>query len=669
MNAAFFPFATVFAAFATLPIMSAHADLTLVENGQARGAIIVAPDASPIAREAAQDLQFYIRKSTGAELSILAPDAEATLPAAFARVYVGPSQAAERAGIRAQALEDEQYRVVTRGNALFLLGSDRDYGTHSVSVVNRSPGTIWSVNSVLDRFLGVRWLWPGEVGTFVPKHQNLRVPDLDFIGRPGSLQRELPMRWPKREANDGGVAGDGYRYLLSASEQEKLVAESLDWGERHQLGQRRAFNTTHGFGDWWRKYGATHPDYFAQTPPGIVQPYPEPERVKLRIGNPAVAAQIVQEWKDAGAPDIWRVAPNDSAAFDISAESRALDVPANQDIDAIWNGTANLTARYLGFWNGLLAEMKKTNPNVNLVTYVYGAYREPPPAGMKVSPGIVAGFVNTFDAYAEWDAWSAAGMSLILRPNWWHQGVDAPHIPLHNQGNYFRNAQNKGMVGFRFDQLYGFWGTQGASYYMIARLAERPDLSVDEVLDEYTSGFGSAAPAIKEYLNYWEDYTNAAAYPNLVGGAKTHEPPGLYDELQKLVGFTYHPLAGSWLVMPYLYPDAVITRGLKHLDDADVLARDDAPEIRARIQFLRDGLISLRATRDQVALGVKLRTEKTPENERLFAENLERLRALRRANTLHHVAHGDVQFQSEVRRGIPTNPIVREKQAKEFQGL
>src|SRR5690606_6491202 len=136
-------------------------------------------------------------------------------------------------------------------------------------------------------------------------------------------------------------------------------------------------------------------------------------------------------------------------------------------------------------------------------------------------PGMVLQVVDSYtdEARDNWNKWYEAGAKLQLRPNWWHTGAAAPHLPLHKAGEFFRFTRDHAMIGFDFDSIMGHWGTQGANYYLIARLAARPDLSVDEVLAEYASAFGAAAPAILDYLRYWEAFTDRAAYNVSAGGS------------------------------------------------------------------------------------------------------------------------------------------------------
>src|SRR3569623_953925 len=170
--------------------------------------------------------------------------------------------------------------------------------------------------------------------------------------------------------------------------------------------------------------------------------------------------------------------------------------------------------------------MRLINPEITLTCYAYSAYRSPPINGLKLEPGIVLESVPSYWAEAEWLGWREAGARLVLRPNWWHSGAVAPVLPLHREGNFFKFTQQHGLIGFNYDSLHGYWGTRGAHYYLTARLSVHPEMTVDDVLTEYCSAFGHAAPIIREYLDYWASLTEQVAYPVAAGGEVSQPTPG-----------------------------------------------------------------------------------------------------------------------------------------------
>lgn len=56
--------------------------------------------------------------------------------------------------------------------------------------------------------MGVRWLWPGEVGTYVPETETILVPDMEVSERP-SLSARL-LRVPIFRARRGLGHGDTF---------------------------------------------------------------------------------------------------------------------------------------------------------------------------------------------------------------------------------------------------------------------------------------------------------------------------------------------------------------------------------------------------------------------------------------------------------------------------
>lgn len=593
----------------------AAAERVLVENGVARSVIVVEGDASELTRLAADELQRHIQLASGAELPIVTPGQAEQLPERTVRVVIGPGSLAKRLGVDAAKLEPEQYRIKTVDNHVVFAGDDAgDLDTLTTKTVSASPVTLWAVCHFLDRSLGVRWLWPGEVGTFVPEERTIVVGDLDITGGPDLERRQMP--------SPGGG-------------QETIV-----WKYHHMMGSRSQYGFGHSFREWWDKYHEEHPDYFAVPPEGMKQPYPLARRVKLCVSNPAVADQIVADWEAAGMPDNWNVGPNDSAGFCTCDRCCELDGIVDRDPVDVWRGNGvDLTRRYLALWNAVLSRMKQKNPEVTLSSFAYSAYRDAP-EDVALEDGIVLAMVHSYWAYDEWKRWHDAGAKLFLRPNWWHMGACAPHLPLHKAGGYFRFAREHSMIGFRFDSLLGYWGTQGPYYYLIARLSARPDLTVDDAIEEYASAFGPAAPAIGKYLDYWETFTDAVAHPVPAGGSVSQDPEGLYEKACREHGLPELPLSGAWRVLPYLYTDDVLGDAHAILDEAEAAAAKDETA-RARIQFHRDGLTHLKMTCDVIGLAY---AEELPEGmtRKDLARKLQELHRLRDELTPRHVVWGDI---------------------------
>jgi hypothetical protein len=133
-------------------------EMTLVSEGQAVATIVTADRPSGAARDGARMLQDYLRRISGAELAVVgasrAPDG--------ARILVGSSPLTEAHGYVDDELALEQAIVRVHGDDLVVIGDDATpegralMGTRHAAVM-------------LLREIGVRWLWPGELGTVTPE--------------------------------------------------------------------------------------------------------------------------------------------------------------------------------------------------------------------------------------------------------------------------------------------------------------------------------------------------------------------------------------------------------------------------------------------------------------------------------------------------------------------
>lgn len=557
----------------------------LARNGISN-CVVVAANPSEVVVLAAAELAAHLTRAVGDTINVLAADQ--STPAGTVRLIVGD--------LDTTGFAEEEYAISSADDAIHFGGHDQGelFGPPRETIGHSSPGTLYAVYHFLDHYVGVRWLWPGEAGTHVPRHSELQVPALAVRTQPDLEQRCL-LAWVVAREQDPYQSGQ----VLRTSEQ--VCRDAILWGYRHLLGSRTSLRFNHSFAHWWDTYHEAHPEWFAKPPAGQQQPYPQPRRVKLCVSHPGVAEQIVQEWRDAGRPESWCVGPNDGSGWCTCDKCCALD-GIEQDRDDMWfHRGVNLTGRYTHLWNTLLPRLRAERADVRLTCYAYSAYRDTLP-DTRVAEGMLLAVVHTYDERArqQWSNWSAAGAKLFLRPNWFHMGGCYPHLPLHAAGEYFRFARDHSMVGFVFDSLLGYWSTQGPFYYLIGRLGCRADLTVDEVLDEYCSAFGAAADVVRQYLDYWEQHTEELACPVPAGGAISQDENGLHERTCADMGIGNHPLFASWLVLPTVARDEVLQPARDLLDQAR--KTEPAPEVLARVNFLQDGLDHLVRIRDLIEL-------------------------------------------------------------------
>ena len=156
----------------------------LVEDGQAKGVIYLAPGSTPTATYAAEELRDHVALATGVHLPIVDKlPADSTAPL----VLVGPSEAAESRGVSAKGLKLEEHRIKSGDQWLVLLGDDSAGSPFQNLKGGKDAvrgGTLLAVYRWLEDALGVRWFMPGELGTVVPHAERVEVATADISATP-----------------------------------------------------------------------------------------------------------------------------------------------------------------------------------------------------------------------------------------------------------------------------------------------------------------------------------------------------------------------------------------------------------------------------------------------------------------------------------------------------
>ncbi len=627
--------------------------VVLVEQGKPKSELVIPADAPSEIREAVGHFQALVERSTGARIPVVREGMESGREGVY-RLYVGDTAQARKAGLDSEKLEEEAYILCLGREQGILVGRDRIRSENPVRHESNSLPTRWGLNYLLERGIGVRWLWPGELGTYVPVKEDVTFEPLERRYQPVYLMRRQRIP-PMAKTAHSEHRKTALPAMHSNGERRRMAREAITWLEDHQGGWRGPLLIQgQPFKHWWSRYAEKHPDYFAELPPPLKQPFRTPERVKLRLSNPAVIEQIAQEYIEAGAGPAWKLSPNDSGGFDISEGTRAWDIPKNQPIDAIIYGEANLTARYITFWNLVYERLSRINPDVILNSLVYASYRFAPPPERPLKAKMILSLTPSYEEFENWKAWADTGSMLILRPNWWAGGGGAPWIPLKEVEKFFRYANAHGMVAFDFDSIHGYWATQGIAYYLIARMGVDPELTREEIIEEYCSAFGAGAALIREYLGYWQDFSSRAGYPVHVGGHTPPVPGGAFDRAVRQHGINDGPWIGALQVLPYLYRDTAIAPAEALLDQAlERTEKAGQREAAERVRFLKTGLDHLRILRDTMAAGAGKDRDDRSGSKRL-REQAAKLLEFRRKVGAGHALWPEQAYLYEDRAKQPT---------------
>lgn len=596
-------------------------------------AVIVIPDnPSQITRYAATELVKFLNASTEGDFQ-LKKESEVLAQEGPYRIYVGASKAAAKKGIDIGKLKKNHFVTLAAPEALYLVGRD---DAHAEAPIDdwAEMGSLLAVYDWLDRAAGVRWVWPGELGTEIPRHKELATEEgPPQYGKPAVAYTRL--RFYAALYNQGLPSA----YGRSRSLDDQSYLKTSEWFRRHKVyrtaGERSFYN--HGFAHFWERYGKEHPEYFALRPDGKRGPVDKRTYLtQMCVSNPELPKVVVQEWLQTRTEELpWiNACENDRRTIDPTCYCdgcKAWDVPeakvsvqdnpwhiesrAADQIDAY--ETVSKTDRYMRFLLAIQEEGRKHDPNAKVVGYAYSSYSDPP-VRTKLNKDIIIYLIPPYvyplekgreaEARKLWDDWKATGATLIYRPNDFLVGYPVPYVYANQFGTDFRHYLDNGMFSSFFDSFTGLWGTQGPNLYMLGRLHSRPDLSPSEIMEEYYSIFGPAKESIREYIAYWESVTAKCT-------VKLQE--------QTKGGWNYMMVAGPKIFTPDAYAE-----GKRLLAKAKEAAGEEGLPAQ-RVEYLRIWLEHADLTTQTVAAYHAMRASSAPLERLRFNKILQQLRAFR----------------------------------------
>ena len=439
----------------------------------------------------------------------------------------------------------------------------------------RDAASAYAVYEFLEREFGVRWIYPGKDGiVFQPADSGHTLREYDIVWEtPFPLMVIASFFTPFRNKDPWSL--------------RTMRPISVPWSYVDNIG--------HAFTKWYKEYGTTHPDWFAR--PSDKVPDKVAKLTAMCVSNEGFQDELVARWlrareKRPGVDFIINCQENDTAG-DCRC-SKCMSWNGEQRQWSFWPEMMDTSNRYQRFYREVRSKASKYDPNVKTIGYAYKNYPFAPKKGemhpnniiLVVTPSGIVQFPYTPKHKKELHDWAAAwrdsGATIVYRPNIFNGYV----MPENTVRDYYDEFQTfrPSLKGICVDGPNASWATAGPQCYVLARLAVHPDASLADLLEEYYSGFGPAAPAIREYWEHWEKYTYDHAQEFYDIPVKYN-----YGTYKAFFGFNY-----AWYAHR-LFPQEVFAPGMAILDKAAELAKDSPSDLR-RVMFLKEGLENARRT-------------------------------------------------------------------------
>jgi len=499
MGVARFFLAVVFAAAFTCSCASRKGTLVLVRDGEPQASIVIAAEASENARVAAEELQHYVEKISGARLPILTDDA----PVEGTVVLVGRSRLTERIeGLMIPSgatrnLREEGFVIRCKGDRLVLAGNDS--GPYL--------GTRYAVCELLHR-LGVRWFMPGEFGEVVPRNATIEIPEMDVLDSP-----DFPIRdyWTHSKDNMDELLAEWKIHNkmnpIIRQGTDQWFAVPGDGSVVHYLPQDQFQEHPEWFA--LQRDGTRSNDMPCMTNPDMINYVAEQIKAEARAGKKFSAFAPVD-----GLPRCY--CPN------CTAMSNAFDILGANTRDP-WPD-ACMSQEWFYFVKSILDEVNKESPDHMIATNGY-ANRDIPPEIENLNPrgNLVIMFANiaacTIHSYEDGRCWEMRRQGQMIK-RWcelcdkvWIYGYNMTMLVgkrtitpmVHRIRVNIPLLKEWGVWGF-LDQDDPDWSLCGIPTKIVrARLEWDTEADVDAILEDFFSKwYGPAAEPMAEFYDALE---------------------------------------------------------------------------------------------------------------------------------------------------------------------
>lgn len=358
-----------------------------------------------------------------------------------------------------------------------------------------------AVYSFIQDVLEVNWYFPNEEWLVIKERQSL------------VLNCQVLKHNPQFKSRGGLL-----RFTEIGYKESKSTTLEKQWATFNRLRlSSYSIDGGHAFVDWWERFGAEHPEYFALTNKGRREPLGDPGKVKLCVSQVGVVdewlRQVNAELVENRDIRIFNGALNDSwsSGHCECSDCKELDVHGVGD-------EMRVSDRYIHFANNLsrgLGRTMKCNYLVQMLAYGKLGMRAPlkeiPDSNVLIVavPNILMredkGFPELHRMKDELKKWSEISTQWIWRPNvhdymgfnWGLYDYD-----LRNLEETFRYISDLGAEGVYIDTYAGNWSNQGILYFISSKLAWDSQYSHKRILDQF---FNECFPNSKQQIKAYYD--------------------------------------------------------------------------------------------------------------------------------------------------------------------
>lgn len=518
-----------------------HAPVELVREGRPIAEVYVAGGGSATLGRLVGELVEVVRLTSGAQLIVATNPPPADKPA----IVIGDGEASRRVGIDAARIPVEGFVIKTAPNRVFLVGSTQALPAGSTQYARWSnEGTAWAVADFLERFVGVRWYWPADIGgRCVTPTASLVVPPVHYTDQPAFRLRQFfpeygwklpqPARWFDKEMLPfaPGAIPEGVQKVDMAS-YLPLVRGGSSWPYRIKVHEPQRL-WKYKSPEWLKAHEAMFALKKDSTRNLSMFCYSAQETLDYLIAGCETA------W-DKGGPASW-VTPT---CVTISPSDDAMDCHCQACQETAKKGGPSLIMGL--FVRRMCEEVRKRWPDKKVMYLPYWNYQSCPegveyPDNLEIKvclTGHPMALMRQAEARHAADAnirtWSRKVGGPITTWDYSDRGSGWTYGPLqypHVVRDFYRTHRAVIAGTFLNGGIMTDWTTTAPTLYVWMKALWNPDLDVDAVLDEMCRRlYGKAGATVRELLRFecerWETGTWSTDLPD-----QGRIPPELFREV------------------------------------------------------------------------------------------------------------------------------------------
>lgn len=453
--------------------------VTLIQKGVAHCSVVTAPHPSPEERHAAEELATYLRRMSGATVSV-SLDGTGT----GVRILVGRIAIWRHPEIT-HDLQQGPISVRDQGFVQRLIERD-------IALVGATPrATQYAVYDFLER-LGCRWFMPGPFGEVVPKKRTIEIGPLNRISYP-----DFPVRY---------IWYDGAKPVTSRERREFET-----WKLRNKMSELNvsAGHNMHCVLPLDRFY-KEHPEYYALRNGQRVKDHP----CTSNMEGARAAAEVIKEY--------FRAHP-DATSFSISQEDGIhfcecdQCIRKNLGLKDKQDAAPDISETYYAWINEVAREVAKEFPDKTLGCLAYVNTIRPPLTVDRIEPNVwilLAPIAHCpMHVLGDPKCWQRVELLQYMR-EW---GKRSDHVILYDYDPSFlvlpgipdpvvANLKHDvplwkeaGLVGICTEGRKS-WLVVGMNFYVRAKMTWDADVDVDSLMTDYHDKlYGKAARPIQRF--------------------------------------------------------------------------------------------------------------------------------------------------------------------------